>query len=801
LAGSLQAPGIVTILDVGREGNIAFIVCELIEGRSLRQALSEGSLPLRKALEWAALIAEALAAAHRTGIVHRDLKPENIMISHDGQVKILDFGLARTASAAAAGESGPATFTLTADHTVLGTVGYMSPEQVRGEVADYRSDIFSLGAVLYEMISGRRAFSGATSAEVMAATLKSEPDELPEAVPESARRIVQRCLEKEPRARFDSAADLSFAVRTLVTLSASTAVPALDSRRRWPWGIIIAVAFVVAAAMAAAWLALGHDNEAAELIFTPLATDPGIESSPAFSPDGATIAYVGDSGLYVRALDSAEPTRLTAGPAREPYWSPDGSRIYYTQTGSLFRISPAGGAPEKVLDDCRSSAITPDGKTLLFARPHDGRIAWFVSSPPGASPKLWRSDLPEPFVWSSNSGFSRDGSRFALLDKQGQAWLVPYPSGAARRIPAIGTAAFLAWLPDSRHMIANPGGIYGGTRLSVLDTQNGDHRVFLQGPDAAISGSVSPDGKRLAYSSGEVDLDVVEFNLEGKRVRALAASSRVDAGANWSPRGDQFVYVSNALGAYDLWTRTADGQRSARLVQAPTGSDAGPIYGPVFSPDARRIAYAYGRELRVIPAEGGRSVLIYTGKGPLFTPAWSPDGEFLLIADGSGLLKISAAGGEPHVLTRLNLSGMTTIRCSRDGKWVSYLQPGQGFHLVSVNGLEDRLIAASSGMQPSGDFTPDGTSFVLARPGKDGNWELVVMEAASGRQLKSVPLEIGREYEPWELACHPDGRRIAITTGRLKYDIWMVEGFPQPVHGWMRLFRHWTPPTPEPARR
>jgi Tol biopolymer transport system component len=523
-----------------------------------------------------------------------------------------------------------------------------------------------------------------------------------------------------------------------------------------------------------------------------VATDPATESFPAFSPDGKSVAYTRSPGaIYVRALDSAVPTHVNAGlpPGTHPFWAPDGSRVYYSSERTLHSVSSAGGALAKVMDDCRGAALTPDGKALLFARRENGRLIWYTSSPPGAEPKKLRDDLPEvEELGRGNAGFSPDGSKFAILDKTLQGWTVPYPSGTPRRIPGAESGRFLAWFPDSRHMLIHMASNGEGFRLAVVDTKTGARRLVYEGPDPAIAGSVSPDGVRVAYAAGPADLDVIEFGLDGKRLRVLANSSRLDSDADWSPRGDQLVYASGALGGRDLWIRSGDGLRATRL----TAGTAGDPIGPRFSPDGRRIAYCSGLALWVMPAEGGRPVSVYSGGARMYSPAWSRDGDWLVVGDRSRLMKVPAGGGKAVPLKQVNMGGHSGVRWSRDGRWIAYFQPGEGLHLVSVDGRQERLLARGPGVTPGGDFTPGSASYVLARRGEDRDWELVVVDVASGRELKSAPLEIDRDDGIWTLSCHPDGRRVAITTGRLRYDIWMIEGFPQPARGWMRLLRHWT---------
>jgi len=358
------------------------MVTEFIDGASLRQSRPEA---LRRQLDIAAQIAEALAAAHAARITHRDLKPENIMVTRDGRVKILDFGLARQ------GASSPTEETLTAvttPGTILGTVGYMSPEQARGYGADARSDIFSLGAVMYELFSGHRAFDGETPADMLSAILKSDRPELPSTVPTGARQIVERCLEKDPARRFQSTQDLAFALRA-VAGSSQTAVarPAIAeppaAKTKWFWWPVAATGAVALVSAVGFWR-LATEPQAFDMTqfrVRPFATEDYAELSPVWSPDGKSIAYIAEpksrAALRVKSLDGSPPVTLLRVPSLgpiQPSWSPDETRLYYVNqaikvislAGPVFSVSRAGGEPTQVTqEDVFTAAISPTtGQTL-----------------------------------------------------------------------------------------------------------------------------------------------------------------------------------------------------------------------------------------------------------------------------------------------------------------------------------------------------------------------------------------------------------------------------------------------------
>jgi serine/threonine protein kinase len=369
-AGKLHHPNILVVHDTGSHEGSPYIVSELLEGETLRERLSETALVPRKAVDYALQLARGLAAAHEKGIVHRDLKPENLFITNDGRLKILDFGLAKLKTLSGGGRLGAEAPTLAAPQTdrgtVMGTVGYMSPEQVRGMEADHRSDIFAFGAILYEMVTGKRAFAGETAAETMTAILKQEPPGVAEAnrpVPPGLERLVWHCLEKSPEQRFQSASDLAFALEALSGISGdsqSTRLPAADlsawykRRESWAW---------IAAGVLLIGLLVSLVSNVAHLRQTPadarvmkssiLLPDKASLGSFAISPDGRWLTFTAGTGgndqLWIRGLDAFK-AQMIAGTegANDPFWSPDSRSIGFFAGGKLKKIEVSGGSVQTV---------------------------------------------------------------------------------------------------------------------------------------------------------------------------------------------------------------------------------------------------------------------------------------------------------------------------------------------------------------------------------------------------------------------------------------------------------------------
>lgn len=394
-ASALNHPNIVSVHDVGSADGIRWIITELVDGPSLRQALDKGAMAPRKAVEIAAQIADGLAAAHAAGLVHRDLKAENVMLAAGDRVKILDFGLAKRWVRSAA--TGTVTDTLTRTGEVVGTVTSMSPEQVDGKEVDQRSDIFSLGVLLYEMLSGRLPFRGDNHAAVMNAIVNQNSEDLPLAVPEPIAAIVLRCLEKQPERRFQSSADLAFALRREVGLHPCPAGAQEARRKRWPIAAVAVTGIVLVVAGVRYWW-LPAQTHPADLHSVPLMSWPGNARSPSFSPDGNRVAFQWNSEkedkfhIYVEQIGAGtRPQDLTSGPADDvfPAWSPDDRYIAFLRVAGDSRILmlvPSLGGPERKVAEfpagARHLAWTPDSNwlaTCVRDSPRDPYNIWLIS--------------------------------------------------------------------------------------------------------------------------------------------------------------------------------------------------------------------------------------------------------------------------------------------------------------------------------------------------------------------------------------------------------------------------------------
>ena len=395
-AGALNHPNITAVYDIGQHDGAPYVVQELLEGETLRAELAGGRFSQRKAIDWAQQLAHGLAAAHEKGIVHRDLKPENVFVTKDGRIKILDFGLAKlTLQAEGSQATNLPTATAGTEHgVVLGTLGYMAPEQVRGKPADARSDIFSFGAILYEMLSGQRAFRGDSAADTMSAILKEDPPDLSvtnQSISPGLERIVRHCLEKNPERRFHSAHDLAFDLEALsgVSVPARLAAPAVRGRRP-KWAFVaagLALLFAVGLASFFAGRATSPTRGSRDVTFKSLTFRSLPIFRALFAPDGRTVVFsAAPEGnrpeLFTLAPDYPEPRPLGIPDAQLLSVSSKGELALLTHaryihhrlfTGTLARMPLGGGAPREVLEGVREADWSPDGETLAIIRDVDGK--------------------------------------------------------------------------------------------------------------------------------------------------------------------------------------------------------------------------------------------------------------------------------------------------------------------------------------------------------------------------------------------------------------------------------------------
>src|SRR5499427_5440029 len=611
-ASALNHPNIVTVYDVGVHDDVPYIVSELVDGTSLRSVLARAPLPIREVLDLAVQMAEGLAAAHVAGIVHRDFKPENVMVTHEGRLKILDFGLALVGTRD--GLAAPLDVTQTMTGVIEGTAAYMSPEQARGGAVDYRTDQFSLGLTLFELVAGRRAFQKETVAQTLAAILQDEPEAIPTLnprVPVPLRWVIERCLAKDPRQRYESTTDLARELRTLRDRLSefSTAVdvaPPAGTRRR-PI-VIAAVAAGFAGAVAIGVIAGRLGGDAVQPLdryrFTPFATDAGYQSSPAWSPDGKTLAYVaavdGVLQVFTKAVGSPLRAQVTHAmfDCQDPFWSPDGTRLYYVSLArdryGLWSTSTVGGDPELVMVNVLRAAISPDGRTLALMRASDNEYG-------GENPRLVssRPDLPN-------------------------------------------FAAPFSWLPDSRHIISAMPFPRPGVHLWLSDTASSDERLITASGGVENDPAVSPDGTHMATAFQEANYDVFQISVDQVTPVPVLTSARNEMDPAWSPPMSQLAYTTDRSGTDEIWLRSQNGEFERPLVTSADFRETQThiLSAPAFSPDGQRIAYfrqgSDGGRVWISPVAGGPPVVLARSDDAQDLPNWSPDGAWIVYPQNAG---------------------------------------------------------------------------------------------------------------------------------------------------------------------
>ena len=663
---ALNHPNIVGLYEVGNTGRIQYTVSELVDGETLRAKLRTGAMRVRQAVELATQIADGMAAAHAAGIVHRDLKPENVMVTRDGRVKILDFGLARAAPSVDGSGGGKGsnaetvafstpspTPSATMDYRtvpglVLGTAAYMSPEQARGLEADYRSDQFSFGLIVYEMLSGKQAFVRDSAVEIMAAIVRHEPAPLDKRVPGPLKWVVERCLDKDAARRYDSSRDLyqqlgtirdhfSEAFTSSGVYEVSSEVAEAGAAAKWKgFGLVAMVGVAALGALlagACAWWLHPAGVPISDYKYTPFAMNT---SNPLWSPDGRMAAYSGavgdDQQLFLRTLDSPTPRQLTqtGGIAQPLGWLPDSSHVLYLQTvnsgdrAGVFSIATVGGEPDllwRLPEGSWLVAIAPDGETgAILYKGEDNIFDLNISDPIGSPLRRYPSSpLGSHAIFNNpQMRFSRDGKQLLLIragdTKIEESWVLPWPaeSGSPRRVlstlPHQGPVRF-DWMPDDRHIVAAMTSATGASsHLFLADTQSDAWQQITQGTGTETTPSVAPDGRSLLFGQSDSDCDILSMSLADGTTHPLIVTARSESMPAWAGRGDSLVYVSDRLGAEDIWLHTKDGPDRPLVTRArfPVRSAEVDVYsGTVSGWHAGHISY--GGDDGPVSALGGCS--------------------------------------------------------------------------------------------------------------------------------------------------------------------------------------------------
>jgi hypothetical protein len=712
VTGALNHPNILTVHDIGNYEGAPYIEAELLEGEELREPINQGALPVRKAIDYAQQIAAGLAAAHEKGIVHRDLKPENLFVTKDGRVKILDFGLAKLKPPRNAQDisDGATQKHITSPGTVTGTTAYMSPEQVRGEGVDHRSDIFSFGLVLYEMLRGERAFQRETMAETMTAILREDPPDLCETnakISPALQKIVHLCLEKKPDRRFHSAHDIAFALEAVSTSSSSgldrvfpVPVPArtaiTTSRERLAWLLAAGFAALAIVALLYVWQLRGRQEE--RRAFRPLNFRSEAIFQAGFAPDKKTVVYSAATEGNTPEIFTVHPEYPSPQPLGTPGMhlldvSPQGELAilmkakyiwHRTFIGELARMPLVGGAPREILEGVRHAAWSPDGSQLAIIREVDGKDR--LEYPIGKV-------LYEVSGYMSDMRISPNGEQIAFFehprkwDDRGSVNIVDLQGKKTMLTDGYWSERGLAWSPDGKEVLFSAS-FSGGAYTIFAVTLTGVRRTVDQSAGGLILQDVAPDGRWLATR--------IDYRYGAM---AHAPATPEDRDLSWlrtshskvlSQDGQLLLFVETSIGNnYTVCLRKTDGSPLVRLGEG-TPAD--------LSPDGKWV-------LAIIPSKPPQLVVYPTGAGETrhldragienyASAQWFRDGRNILIGGnepgkGTRFYVQDIKGGAPRAVTP---EGLHDGRLSPDGKLILARGNGGHYFLYPIDGGEPRPV-------------------------------------------------------------------------------------------------------------
>jgi Tol biopolymer transport system component len=812
-ASALNHPNIITIHEIDSARTIDFIVMEYVRGKSLDALIPRSGMRLSELLRIAIPVADALAAAHARGIVHRDLKPANVIVGPDGTVKVLDFGLAKLMADDATPEDETTIPVeeegLSAPGTIAGTAAYMSPEQAAGWKVDSRSDIFSFGAMLYEMVTGTRAFTGASMADTLAAVIRVQPKSPSTIVPAVSgdlEKLILRCLRKDPQRRFQHIDDVKIALQDIKEESESGITNAAQRGHRSLLitsgaGIVLLVASIVTYRL---W---PHANVVAPPRVAALTALDGFEQEPTVSPDGSQTAFSGVSestdnqaDIFITIVGSAEVRRLTTDPAWDwaPSWSPDGKQIAFVSNrpkekpaNRIYLVSPLGGSESKLNDISVEGRIawSPDGQYLVAGKWTDDDTGLYLIPANGSTPRaLTHSQLP---ALDRSPAFAPESRQLAFVGCNGSEEsgcdvftldldVGLHPVSKPRRLTKqFGLIRSVTWSPDGQSIVYDR--IDGWTsylwRVGLAGSV--PERLEIAGQGAIDPASV-PSRDRLAFARHRFDQDIYEITV-GRKPRPLLTSSSVDTHPQFSPDGHSIAFISGRVSEVpELWISASDGSKAHQLTHGPGRSQSEPHW----SPDRQWIVFesmsADGHwHIWRIDANGGMSQQLTTENGNQNVPSYSRDGKWIYFSATNGrerdIWRIPATGGQRQRVTR---GGSGYMGCeSFDGQGVLY-KPREGdapLLMVPLTGGPVRQVVPC--VRGGRAFAPtrQGIYYIACTSAQDPPIRL--RDPVTGRERVVVTPEHSDGGDR-DFSVSPDGRRILyIRNTSPVADLMMIENF------------------------
>jgi Tol biopolymer transport system component len=816
VTSALKHPNIGHVYEIGEASGIYYLAIEYVEGPTLRALIGNRPLATDQLIDLALQAADALEEAHEAGVLHRDIKSDNLMLDKRGRLKVLDFGLARMEKAAAAGSSGETrTQALTDPGVVMGTPLYMSPEQALGQTTDARSDLFSLGVVMYQMATGALPFQGNTSPEITDALLHqplTAPVRLNPRIPAGLERIILRLLERDSRLRYQTASDL---VADLKRLKRDSEVgqhaPAISRKAPGPRAWLIAAAVLALAAWAVARFGLrppAPAPEQAEMTVRPFLTSPTNESTPAFSPDGKTVAFSwdGEDGsnrdIYVKLVDAGNPLRLTTDPAPDwtPAWSPDGRFIAFVRrvdANSVRLITvPALGGPERNLVDVPLRESSFASLPSISWHPN-GRSVAFGGEPEGERPGIFLLDLesgqqrrlttaPAGALRDASPAFSPDGKTLAFFrfrsTVSGDILLLSLDDGSLRAFNDPGWAPGMAWMPNGRSLLL--GGApslssFNRGRLSRLPLDAGKPSVIAISGAGASYPSPSPDGRRVVYAQTIADSNIWHATLESPtrlgKPQMWIASTRAERDPRYSPDGSHILFISDRTGRSEFWLADADGKNPQQLTTNT------PAFGsPQWSPDGSRVVFDArvegNADIFVMNVASGAPRRLTEDPAEDIVPTFSYDGRWIYFCSNrSGtqqVWRMPASGGPAEQVTQ---DGGFDSQESSDGRFLFYTKGRErpGLARRGPDGREEMLLPDLTGR-----IWVAGEKGVYYLDRNDRERQLRYLDLTTRRNTVMMPLPKLVAMTSRGISRSPDGHSLVwVQTDSSNTDLMMIENF------------------------